>query len=216
MHCLTRLPTFDMLLFRECLNQPLIPKAMRTFNRFLHVIAIICILTGCESCEEEEYHGPESDMLGFVELSINTGFSTTFMRSTLSKGSVAKPGGSVCHLEQFGSGTDAELGAFDVYLTCCWNPADGSHSCTEGFITDYEGNMLTIKCNDGDKDAIFTSDFPYDQTFIGYEFEFTGGKGRFTGASGRGIIDCEVKGESNLMIHHWEASLILLTDYASR
>jgi hypothetical protein len=52
-------------------------------------------------------------MLGFVELSINTGFSTTFMRSTLSKGSVAKPGGSVCHLEQFGSGTAAGIRLMD-------------------------------------------------------------------------------------------------------
>ncbi|MBE0677177.1 MAG: hypothetical protein IH592_00285, partial [Bacteroidales bacterium] len=96
------------------------------------------------------------------------------------------------------------------YLTCCWNPIDGSHSCTEGFISDPEGNTLSIICKDGEDGVVFTADFPYDQTYICSEFEFTGGTGRFEGASGRGVMKCDVKNATNSMVHHWEADLTLL------
>jgi len=185
---------------------------MKTFIRLFQVVAVACMLTGCESCDEQLYPAGYSDMLKTVTFSIDTEFSTSFIQSTISKGGNINLTGSVCRLEQFGSGTDAELGAFDVYLTCCWNPADGSHSCTEGFITNYDGNTLTLVCNDGDNGVVFTPDFPYDQTYICYKFEFTGGTGRFEGASGRGTIECAVKGDSNSIIHHWDASLTLLME----
>lgn len=184
---------------------------MRTFVLLSQVIAVICMLTGCVSCSEK-YPAGSSDMLGTVTLSVNTEFPASFIQSATVKGTNTDLNGSVCRLEQFGSGTDSELGAFDVYLTCNWNPADGSHSCTEGFITDYEGNTLTIVCNDGDNGVVFSPDFPYDQTYIWLEFEFTGGTGRFEGASGRGTIQCDVKGDSDSIIHHWDASLTLLME----
>jgi hypothetical protein len=185
---------------------------MTKIIRLSQVIALICILTACESCDEHQYPGRSSDMPGTLTLSINTQFTTSFIKRTTGKSSNTDPVNSVCQLEQFGQGTDAELGGFDVYLICCWNPAVGSQGCTEGYVTDYEGNTLTLLCNDDDSGVDFTPDFPYDQTYICYKFDFTGGTGRFEGASGRGTIECEVKGDSNSIIHHWEASLTLLTE----
>jgi len=180
------------------------------------VIAVSCMLTGCVSCEEQDYPAGYSDMLGTVALSIDSQFTTSFIKSIAGKSSNTDPVNSICQLEQFGWGTDADLGGFDVYLTCCWNPAAGTNGCTEGFISDFEGNTLTILCNDGDNGVVFTPDFPYDQTNICYQFDFTGGTGRFEGASGRGTIECEVKGDSNSIEHHWKASLTLLKEKASR
>lgn len=185
---------------------------MKTFVRLSQMIAVICMLTGCESCNEPDYPAGYSDMLKTVKISIETEFMTAFTTNIKGKGSITELNGPVCQLDQFGPGTDADLGSFNIYLTCKWNPADGSHSCTEGFITDYDGATLTIRCNDGDNGVVFTPDFPYDQTYICSEFEFTGGTGRFEGASGRGIMNCDVKGPSNSIVHHWVADLTLVTD----
>jgi hypothetical protein len=184
----------------------LILRAMKTFIRLSQVIAVICMLTGCEGCEEPIFP-PET-----VTISIDTKFLTSFTTDIIDKGSSTELNSPVCQLVQFGSGTYAELGTFDIYLTCCWNPVDGSHGCTEGFISDSEGNLLTLVCNDGDNGVVFTSDFPYDQTYICSEFEFTGGTGRFAGASGRGIMECDVQGASNTMVHHWESVLTLFKE----
>jgi hypothetical protein len=167
------------------------------------------MLTGCDGCVEPilSENVPEP-----VKVSIDSRFVTYFSSSIIDDGTKTVQDSRVCRLEQFGSGTDAELGAFDVYLTCCWNPGDGSHSCTEGFITDFKGNTLNILCRDGDNGVLFTPDFPYDQTNICAEFEFTGGTGRFDGASGSGSIECDVKGDYNMMIHYWKADLILLNE----
>lgn len=182
---------------------------MKTFIRLSQVIAVICMLTGCESCDTpEEGHIDSHDP---VTVSIDTRFNTSFIKSAIGIGNNSDPV-CICRLEQFGWGSDTELGSFEVYLTCCWNPGDGSHSCTEGFITDYNGNTLTILCKDGDNGVDFTSDFPYDQTVICSEFEFTGGTGRFEGATGIGTMECEVKGSYNLILHHWDASLTLLME----
>lgn len=182
---------------------------MKTFIRLSQVIAVICMLTGCESCDTpEEGHIDSHDP---VTGSIDTRFNTSFIKSAIGIGNNSDPV-CICRLEQFGWGSDTELGSFEVYLTCCWNPGDGSHSCTEGFITDYNGNTLTILCKDGDNGVDFTSDFPYDQTVICSEFEFTGGTGRFEGATGIGTMECEVKGSYNLILHHWDASLTLLME----
>jgi hypothetical protein len=185
---------------------------MRKFVRLSQVIAVICMLTVCESCNDGPYPQGSSDMLKTVSILIDTEFMTSFTTSVHGKGGDSELHGFVCRLEQYGSGTDAGLGSFNIYLTCRWNPDEGSHSCTEGFITDCDGNTLAIRCNDDNNGVVFTSDFPYDQTYICSEFEFMGGTGRFEGASGRGLIYCDVKGSSNSMRHHWVADLTLVTD----
>jgi hypothetical protein len=185
---------------------------MKTLVRLSLVIAAICMLTGCESWDRFDFPEGYSNMLKTVTFSINNEFTTSFNNTTISKGSSSGLTGSLCRLEQLGSVTDAELGAFDVYLTCCWNPDDGSHSCTEGFLVDFEGNTLTLVCNDGDNGVVFTPDFPYDQTYICSKIEFTGGTGRFEGATGGGTIECDVKGNSNSIVHHWNASITLLIE----
>lgn len=196
-------------MFEIVFDYKLILKALKTLIRLFQVVAVVCMLTGCESCEQD-YPAGESDMLGTVNISVNSQFATSFIKYVPSEGSKADINCSECRLEQIGSGTDAEFGAFDVYLTCSWNPVDGSHSCTEGYITDYKGNTLTLVCNDGDNGVVFTPEFPYDQTFLCAEFDFTGGTGRFEGASGTGVMKCDIKGASNSIIHHWEAELTLL------
>ncbi|MBE0680167.1 MAG: hypothetical protein IH592_15515 [Bacteroidales bacterium] len=181
---------------------------MKTFIRLFQVVAVAYMLTGCESCNGVDPVDPKSKI---VTIQINSEFMTSFTTDIIDKGSNTDLNGPVCQLEQFGSGTDAELGAFDIYLTCCWSLADGLHSCTEGFISDPEGNILNIMCKDGEDGVVFTADFPLDQTYLGSEFEFTGGTGRFEGASGRGVMKCDVKNATNSMVHHWEADLTLIT-----
>ncbi len=183
---------------------------MKTFVRLFQVVAVACMLTGCKEAYEGPYPAGFSDMLKTVKISIDTKFINSFTTDIIDKGSNTDLNGPVCQLEQYGSGTDAVLGAFDIYLTCCWSLADGLHSCTEGFISDPEGNILTIICKDSEDGVVYTADFPLDQTYIGSEFEFTGGTGRFEGASGRGMMECDVKGTVNSMVHHWEADLTLL------
>jgi hypothetical protein len=182
---------------------------MKTFVRLFQVVAVICMLTGCESCDDRYPVGDSKEKT--VTIQIKSEFMTSFTTDIIDKGSNTDLNGPVCQLEQFGSGTDAELGAFDIYLTCCWSLADGLHSCTEGFISDPEGNILNIMCKDGEDSVVFTADFPLDQTYLCSEFEFTGGTGRFEGASGRGMMDCDVKGATNSMVHNWEADLTLVT-----
>jgi len=184
----------------------LILRAMKTFIRLFQVVAVACMLTGCEGCEEIPVKHKT------VTISVDSKFLTTFSNSIIGEGSYTGLNDPVCQLEQVGSGTNAELGAFNVYLTCRWSLTDGAHGCTEGFISDPDGDALYIVCKDGENGVVFTPDFPNDQTYICSEFEFTGGTGRFAGASGRGIMECDVKGASNTMAHHWEANLTLVKE----
>ncbi len=184
---------------------------MKTFGRLFQVVAVACMLTGCVSCNDNvDYPAGSSDMLKTAKISMDTEFMTSFTTGIIDKGSNTELNSPVCRLEQYGSGTDAVLGTFNIYLTCCWSLADGLHSCTEGFISDPEGNILNIRCKDGEDGVVFTADFPLDQTYICSEFEFTGGTGKFEGASGMGVMKCDVKNATYFMVHHWEADLTLL------
>lgn len=184
---------------------------MKTFIRLFQVVAAICTLTACESCEKEYPSLPFSTTDPYT-VSFISDFTTSFTKSIITKGScldLLDLKSPVCQLVQEGSGTNAELGAFNIYLSCCWSLVDGIHNCTEGIITDAYGNTLSLVFNDGENGELFTSDFPYDKTSLCSDFEFTIGTGRFEGATGGGIINCDVKSSSDIMIHHWEVMLTL-------
>ncbi len=173
---------------------------------FIMLITLLCVLTGCPG-------GPDPlpvVQVDTITFSIESKFMTSFTTGIIEKGGDTELKSPVCQLEQVGSGADAELGAFDIYLSCCWSLADGSHSCTEGYIKDSDGDILTFKCMDSTNGMVFTSDFPFDQTYLCSAFEFTGGTGRFTGASGNGLMQCDVKGASSSMQHNWEATMTLV------
>ncbi|TFH49620.1 MAG: hypothetical protein E4G92_01575 [Bacteroidia bacterium] len=183
---------------------------MKTFVRLFQIVAVICILTACDSCGGPDYPSLPFSTTDPYTVSFSSDFTTSFSKSIISKGSYPDLNDPVCQLVQEGSGANAELGAFYIYLSCCWSLVDGLHNCTEGIITDAYGNTLSLVFKDGDNGEIFTSDFPYDKTLICSEFEFTIGTGRFEGASGGGLINCDVKGTSNIMLHHWEVMLTLM------
>ena len=183
---------------------------MKTLVRLLLLGAVPCMLTGCESCDECPYPPCGNSHLERVTMQIKTEYITYFTTDIINKESYTDLNGPVCQMEQFGSGTDGELGPFNIYLTCYWSLADGLHSCTEGFITDVDGNMLAITCRDIDNGLVFPADFPLDQAYLCYEIEFTGGTGRFECASGRGVMNCDVKSATNSIVHHLEADLTLM------
>jgi hypothetical protein len=156
--------------------------------------------------------GEPARMTEPVTVPFNSEFITAFSKSTISNGNYIDLNSPVRQLVQVGSGIDAELGNFDIYLTCCWSLVVGSQGSTEGYISDTDGNILNFMCKDSDNGVVFTPDFPYDQTFICSEFEFTGGTRRFEGASGRGTINCEVKKDTETMVHHWAGTLTLVME----
>jgi hypothetical protein len=178
---------------------------MKTLFFFL-LIAVIYMWSGCTD-ESDPRREVQADT---ITISLESKFMTSFTTGIVEKGGDTGLNSPVCQLEQLGSGVDAELGAFEIYLSCCWSLADGSHSCTEGFMTDSEGDTLTFRCMDSDNGMVFTADFPFDQTYLCSGFVFTGGTGRFANASGSGLMQCDVKGASSTMQHNWEAILRLV------
>jgi hypothetical protein len=178
---------------------------MKTLFFFL-LITALCVLTGCQ-----DGHDPRTwAQADTITVLFESKFMTSFTTGIIEKGGDTELNRPVCQLEQVGSGTDAELGAFDIYLSCCWSLADGSHSCTEGYLKDSDGDILTFRCTDSDNGMVFTADFPYDQSNLCSSFEFTGGTGRFADASGGGMMQCDVEGASSSMQHTWEAKMTLV------
>ncbi len=184
---------------------------MKTVIRFLMVMVCVFSLTGCPEDPGGPCPGPGCSPRA-VTMSFSAEFTTLFTKSTLPAGSYKDVQDSVCQLIQVGSGIDESIGNFDIYLTCCWSSFNGEHISTEGYISDIDGDVLNIVCNDTGIGVVFALDYPYNQTIMCSEFEFAGGTGKFTGATGSVIGEfCLKDAAAPSMEHIWEGVLILVS-----
>lgn len=138
------------------------------------------------------------------EIPVDAYFNATFHKNEILNGFMDLKG-PVYQMVQTGSGTDDEIGYFQIRLSCCWSVTDCIPGRSGGSLTDGMGNTLYIRCKENLAVGDLTDDFPPDQTYIYGKFEFTGGTGRFEGATGEGTIDCLVTNDSSAaaMSHHW-------------
>lgn len=139
---------------------------------------------------------------------VNAYFNTTFYKNIKPDGH-SDMKGPVYQMVQTGSGTDGEIGYFQIRLTCFWSVTDCIPGRSGGYLTDGMGSTLFIKCKENLAVGDLTDNFPPDKTNICGKFEFIGGTGRFEGATGEGTIDCLVTndGKAAAMSHHWEGSI---------
>jgi len=135
---------------------------------------------------------------------VNAYFNTTFYKNEILGGYIDLKG-PVYQMVQTGTGTDDEIGFFQIRLTCCWSISDCIPGRSGGYLTDGMGNTIYIKCKESLAMGDLTADFPSDQTQISGRFEFAGGTGWFEGATGEGTIDCFVTNDGKVaaMSHHW-------------
>lgn len=180
---------------------------MKTLMKLLPVFACIIMLMSCE-----DWYGnypivlPTKDINSKpFEIPVNANFNTTFSKNMILDGHIDLEG-SVCQMVQTGSGTDGEIGYFQIRLVCCWSTTDCNAGRSGGSLTDGMGNTIFIKCKENLAAGDLTTDYPQDQTIISGRFEFAGGTGRFEGATGEGTINCLVTNDGKVaeMSHHWK------------
>lgn len=178
---------------------------MKTLLKLLSVFACICVLVSCDLQWGWLDYPPQcQDAVDFGPFQVDAYFNTTFSKNVIPEGHIDLKG-TVSQLEQTGSGTDKEIGFFQISLVCCWSLDDCTVGRSGGTITDSYGNTLNIVCKEDLTANDLKGNFPSDQTHITGRFEFAGGTGRFADASGEGTIDCIVSAEGNVssMSHHW-------------
>lgn len=181
-------------------------KQLKTLLKLLTVFACIGMLMSCEDWWGNYPIGlpPKYIHSKPFAIPVNAHFNTTFHKDEILTGYIDLKG-PVYQIVQTGSGTDDEIGYFQIKLTCCWSITDCIPGRSGGYLTDGMGNTLYIKCKENLAAGDLTDNFPPDQTYIYGKFEFTGGTGRFEGATGEGTIDCLVTndGKAAAMSHHW-------------
>jgi len=173
---------------------------MKTLKKFLPLLACISMLTSCGGDWPDQCADSQK-----TSLPVNAYFNTTFSKNVIPEGHIDL-NGTVSQLVQTGSGTDDEIGFFQIRLTCCWSLTDCVAGRSGGTLTDSKGNTLNIICKENLTTSDLTANFPSDQTHITGRFEFAGGTGRYADATGEGTIDCLVAndGQISVMSHHWQ------------
>jgi hypothetical protein len=173
----------------------------------LAVFASILMLMSCEEWWGNYPIGlpPKYVYSKPFEIPVDAYFNTTFCKNKIS-GGYMELNGPVCQIVQTGSGSDGEIGYFQIRLTCCWSMSDCIAGRSGGYLIDGMGNTIYIKCNECLTADDLTADFPQDQACITGRFEFTGGTGCFEGVKGEGTINCLVTSDGKVaaMSHHWE------------
>ncbi|MRS03331.1 hypothetical protein EG832_08940 [bacterium] len=172
---------------------------MKTLLKFLPFLAFIALLVSCEKPLPPQCSHPLRE-----SLQVDASFNTTFSKSVIPEGHIDLKG-SVYQMVQTGSGSDDELGGFQINLTCYWSATDCIPGRSGGSLTDGMGNVLFIRCKECFSQGDLTAEFPLNQTHITGRFEFAGGTGRFANATGEGTIDCMVAADGQVasMSHHW-------------
>ena len=182
---------------------------MKTVFRSLAVMVCVFFLTGCPEkipCFECNQRT--------ITMPFSSEFTTAFTKSTLPAGSFKDLQDSVCQLVQTGSGIDESIGSFDIYLTCCWSSFNGEHISTQGYISDIDGDILNIDCNDNGIGVVFALDYLYNQSGMCFEYEFAGGTGKFTGATGSVSAACCINDATvSFMEHNWEGFLTMVSAF---
>ena len=180
---------------------------MKALWRLLAVSASICMLMSCEDWWGNYPMGlpPKFIHSNPFEIPVNAYFNSTFSKNMILDGHIDLEG-PVCQMVQTGSGTDGEIGYFQIRLVCCWSTTDCIAGRSGGSLTDGMGNTIFIKCKENLAAGDLTANFPQDQTIISGRFEFAGGTGRFEGATGEGTINCLVTNDGKVaeMSHHWK------------
>jgi hypothetical protein len=178
---------------------------MKALMSMLPALAFVSMLAGCEETWDPPGKTIEYDI---AEVPLNAYFSTEFHKNVIPDGYSDMPG-PVSQLVQNGSGTDDEIGFFNISLSCCWSASCRLQGRSGGILRDYAGNELYITCKENLSIGDITDRFPSDKQVICGRYEFTGGTGRFKGASGEGIINCTVTNNGNtaVMSHHWQGTL---------
>jgi len=172
---------------------------MRTIVKLFWVLACCFLLVSCfdypDQCADSQK----------TSLPVDAYFNTTFTRNLIPEGQIDLKG-TVAQLVQNGSGTDDEIGFFQIRLTCYWSLTECVAGRSGGSLTDGRGNTLNIICRECLTKSDLTASFPTDQTQITGRFEFAGGTGRFADATGEGTIECLVAndGQISVMSHHWQ------------
>ncbi|MHC1733345.1 MAG: hypothetical protein AB9888_15110 [Bacteroidales bacterium] len=184
---------------------------MKTLMSLLSVLASVSMLAGCE----EPIPRPEKTTESIIaEVPLNAYFSTEFHKNIIADGHIDLPG-PVSQLVQTGTGTDSEIGLFNISLSCCWSVSCQLKGRSGGTLRDYAGNELYIKCKENLAVGDMTDKYPADKQVICGRYEFAGGTGRFEGASGAGTINCTVTNNGNtaVMSHHWQGTLKIRKSY---
>lgn len=184
---------------------------MKKLLKILPLIACIFMLT---SCVEEGPFRYKPKPLNPGVIPVDAYFNTTFSKNIMPDGYMDLKG-SVYQLVQNGSGTDAELGFFQIRLACCWSTTSCTKGRSGGSLTDGEGNTLFIICNETSSAGNLTANYPADQDNICGKFEIAGGTGKFEGATGEGTISCQVLSDGDVaaMSHHWTGYVKLAKPY---
>lgn len=177
---------------------------MKTLLKLFSVLACISLLVNCEKEDKNDIVEHQCQHPLLETLPVNANFTTTFSKNIIPEGHIDLKG-TVSQLIQTGSGTDSEIGFFQISLVCCWSLTDCTVGRSGGSLTDSKGNTLNILCRENLSKNDLTGNFPSDQTHITGRFEFAGGTGRFADATGEGTIDCMVAADGNasVMSHHW-------------
>jgi hypothetical protein len=172
---------------------------MKTIMRLLPFMAGMLMLV---SCEAPSYQAQTNQPQPVIP--VNADFTTTFYKDMVWEG-YKNLAGPVCQMMQIGSGTDVELGNFNILLSCCWSLSACVPGRSGGYLTDGKGSTIYINCRETLAASDLTTDFPPDQTAITGTFEFISGTGRFEGASGNGSITSFVN--NGTITHRWEGSV---------
>ena len=172
---------------------------MKTFLKILPFLTCIALLVSCGGDPPNQCADSQ-----LKSLPVDASFNTTFSKSVIPEGH-SDLKGTVYEMVQKGSGSDDELGGFQIQLICYWSATDCIAGRSGGSLTDGMGNTLYIRCKECTSTGDLTADFPSNQMHITGRFEFTGGTGRFSDATGEGTIDCLVAndGQVSVMSHHW-------------
>mgnify|MGYP000877121206 CR=1 FL=1 len=135
----------------------------------------------------------------------NAYFVTEFSRNVIPVGQT-ELNGTVLQLVQNRTGSDPEMGYFQIRLICYWSVTDCVPGRSAGILTDGIGNVIYIKCRECLSLSDLTADFPADQAHLTGKFEFAGGTGLYEGIEGEGTIDAWVtdNGMIAAISHHWK------------
>jgi hypothetical protein len=178
---------------------------MKSLIGLMTVLVSAIMLIGCEEPVIRIDKDTESVL---TEIPLNAYFNTEFHENIIPDGHMDMPG-PVCQLVQNGSGSDDEIGFFNISLSCCWSASNRVPGRSGGYLTDGTGNILYIRCKENLSLSDMADGFLADHQVICGSYEFAGGTGRFKEASGEGTIHCTVgnSGTIAVMSHHWQGTL---------
>lgn len=177
---------------------------MKSLRGLIAVLVSAFMLIGCP--EDVSVETVTESVI--AEIPLNAFFNTEFHENIIPEGHMDIPG-PVCQLVQNGSGSDEEIGFFNISLSCCWSASNCVPGRSGGYLTDGTGNILYIRCKENLSLSEMADGFLADHQVICGSYEFTGGTGRFKEASGEGTITCTVtnNGNNSVMSHHWQGTL---------